>query len=202
MNEPPNPPLPIDEPPARTVEALAASPHGIYSLSAENRQRLELVRRNPAPYLTAIRELHPPGTVAPRAREARTYSAFVTTAMVLGQVEDPAAADVLAAWWEELDRALADPTYRDVAAAIGRMQDAVLAALGSRPREAVISAILGQLERMDERRRVDSLHYLIRSSRGNAEVIRRLRAIHDASGSPLHGDRDVANAIARLSEAR
>lgn len=195
-------PARIDEPAAKTVDAIARSPHGLYSLSSDDRIRLEQIRRDPAPYLSIIRERYAPGMVAVLARDVREANAFTTTAMVLGAIDSPEAADVLARWWVELDEALLGATDPSLATMLGRMQDTVLAALGAQPRTSVITRILDQLERMDRRRRVDSLHYLVRSSRGNAEVIGRLRAIQDAPASPLQGDGDVANAIARLSEAR
>lgn len=161
-----------------------------------------MIKREPAPYLSVIREKYPDGAVAPLAGDVSAAGAFITTATVLGEVTDPSALDLVEAWWLELDAAPSTGAPPVLAPTLERMQHATLSALGARPRDRVVSRILDQLERMDRGKRVDSLQYLMRSSEGNAEVIRRLRAIHDAPASPLHGDRDLANAIARLSGAR
>jgi len=208
--EPTPAPRSIDEPPEKTVEQLATAPHGIAMLSDDNKVRIDMIKRDPAPYLTVIGGKYRAGTIASLASEPASEipgstsaaGSFITTAMVLRQVDDPRASELVEAWWLELDAARSADAPANVTPMLERMQRATLSALGARPRHRVTSRILGELEQMERGKRVSALGYLIRSNQGNAEAVRRLRTLHETPGSRLHHDQGLAKAISALSGER
>lgn len=175
------------ETPQQVVEILVSLPHGLDRLSEENRGRLEQVRRNPEPYITALRSLYVGRDIAAIGAYEDALR-FERAIMLLGAVGSPGALSQLAVWYSVLEGATGHAAYAPNRDNMLRFRRLVFVALGRAKQNDIVTSVLVSLEKMDHATRIAALEYLARCCVGSRDVVNGLMRYLNDEHSPLYQD--------------
>ncbi len=179
-------------PPQETVRHFLSLAHGLYRLAPEDRKTLAAMKADPAPYVAAVRHEMP--TVQAAVASDRQLSRLAFGGAILGALGTSEATDLLAQWYISADRITAKAKTRAVRRRAMSLATSLLASLGTTRKPALVTYLLGRLEKMNAAPRGSALEYLLRSSADDPAVRAKLRSLSEKKGAPLHGD-PTTNAV-------
>ena len=203
------------ERPAQVVSRLAGLPHGLTRLSPEDRALLAAVRKNPDPYLPAIRERVRLPAALPSLLEPRRRQEFFGSLQLLFAIGNRQAFQIADSAHREI-LAYLEPQWGRVRDTTGRLRPglAPLTSLMVEAERAVLDLAAGAkdvsqipnavrlLRVADYSSAMNALQYLLQVAAGDSAIARQAQSAVQDRQSALYGDPSAAILSQALFSAR